>query len=560
MLLLPLAPARKSLWQSLWSIVLHLILIINAGALLGDIVYFGFVKRHITYEILFLKELGELRTILSMALTSYLPYLICFFIVIRIVSIFWKRGSTLTKDHSIGMIDYGIYVTVFLMLAIFTRGGLGSKPIAIIDAFASGNTQQGNLILNGVFSMSHSLLKAENINHHFFEEIDALKIAGFDIKQAGSPYPLQQRSTLTPTHHNLVFILVESLSIKYMDSYGGNGYGVTGNLDRLAREGIRFVNFYANGQRSVEGIQATLTGIPPIVGMPTIATGLVANYSKLGTLAEENGYATIFLQSSKKRSLRIDSIAGSTGFREYYGKEDMPPQLDYPDPEGARWGWDYEMLMKAADRMEMVNKPFLVYAITSTTHTPYPRLPAELEKYPPHSNSENGFLNTLNYTDWCIGEFFKRIESSFWFKDTIFIITADHALAHYQKGELRDRFQIPLIVYAPGIVKPAVIDTVASQIDMMPTIIDILRLQGNYSSYGDSIFRIPKNRFAIFKEGSVMGIITEKGFLRHSLKNRLEAASFQLPVSADYFDSLERKLLASDQLVYELVTSNRWSD
>jgi len=560
MLLLPLSPARKSLWQNLWSLILGLILIILTAALLSDIVYFGFVKRHITYEIVFLKELGELRTILSMAFGSYLHYLIGFIILIKVVSTVWKRILVVPEDRSIRKIDYGVYVSVFLILAVFIRGGFGSKPIAIIDAFASGNTPQANLILNGVFSISHSLLKAENINHHFFEKTDLFKFAVGDTKKAKLQYPLQKRSTMAPTRYNLVFILVESLSIKYMGSYEGNQYGVTDNLDRLAKEGIRYTNFYANGQRSVEGIQATLTGIPPIVGMPTISTGLVANYSKLGKLAEKNGYSTIFLQSSKKKSLRIDSIAGSTGFTEYYGMEDMPVQLDYPDPEAARWGWDYEMLMKAAERMEKVKKPFLTYAITSTTHTPYPRLPKKFEKYPHHANNENGFLNTLNYTDWCIGEFIKRIQTHPWFKETVFIFTADHALAHYQNGGLRDRFHIPLIVYAPGIFKPAVKEIVASQIDIMPTIIDILGLQGNYSSFGNSIFKASKNRFAIFKEGSVMGIITEKGFLRHSLKNRLEVASFQQQESTDYFDKLEKKLLASDQLVYEMITANRWSN
>lgn len=560
MLLLPLSPARKSLWQKLWSMVLVLILMIMTAALLSDIVYFSFVKRHITYEIVFLKELGELQTIMSMAFGSYLHYLIGFIILIKVVSIVWNRVLGAPEDRSIRKIDYGVYVSVFLILAVFTRGGFGSKPIAIIDAFASGNTPQGNLILNGVFSMSHSLLKAENINHHFFEKKDLFKLAVGDIKKKNLQYPLQKRSMTAPTRYNLVFILVESLSIKYMGSYEGNQYGVTDNLDRIAEEGSRYTNFYANGQRSVEGIQATLTGIPPIVGMPTISTGLVANYSKLGKLAKENGYSTIFLQSSKKRSLRIDSIAGSTGFSEYYGKEDMPVQLDYPDPEAARWGWDYEMLMKAAERMEKVKKPFLTYAITSTTHTPYPRVPKEFEKYPHHANNENGFLNTLNYTDWCIGEFIKRIQTHSWFKETVFIITADHALAHYQHGGLRGRFHIPLIVYAPGIFKPAVKEIVASQIDMMPTIIDILGLQGNYSSFGNSIFKAAKNRFAIFKEGSVMGIITKKGYLRHSLKNRLEVASFQQQQSTDYFNNLEKRLLASDQLVYELVTANRWSN
>jgi len=242
----------------------------------------------------------------------------------------WKRLFVVQTSQPIRKRDYGIYLIVFLVMAVFVRGGLGSKPIAIIDAFAAGNTRQGNLILNGVFSMSHSILKAENVNHHFYDESDALKILDHDSSWTQSNYPFQKVSTRTPNHYNLVFVLIESLSTKYVDSFSGNGYGVTGNLDRLARQGLAFTNFYANGQRSVEGIQATLTSIPPLVGMPTIATGLVADYSKLGSIARENGYSTIFLQSSKRRSLRIDSVAGST---DAISTESRPSSSDVRESE-----------------------------------------------------------------------------------------------------------------------------------------------------------------------------------------------------------------------------------
>lgn len=560
LLLLPFSIARNSIWQKIWSTALFFVSIILSLALLGDIVYFNFVKRHVTYEFLFLKQFDELKTVLFMISGTYLPYLLCFIIAMVAGTGIWKRISAIPTETTIHKIDYGIYIGIFLVLAVFVRGGLGSKPIAIIDAFASGSTRQGNLILNGVFSMSHSLLKAENINHRFFDDSEALAILGHDTEIVNTENPFRKTAIATSTRYNLVFVLVESLSYKYIDSFAHNQYDVTENLDRMAKEGIRFTNFYANGQRSVEGIQATMTGIPPLVGMATIATGLIADHSKLGQMAENNGYSTIFLQSSKRRSLRIDSVAGSAGFREYYGMEDMPLHLDYPDPKASRWGWDYEMLMKAAERMEKVEKPFLVYAVTSTTHTPYPKPPAELVKHPHHTNNENGFLNTLNYTDWSIGQFINRVKTHPWFKDTIFIFTADHALAHYQTGDFCDRFHIPMIIYAPDIVQPAVIDTVASQVDIMPTIIDLLGLQGQFTAYGKSVFSASSAEgFALIKEGSTAGIITSRGYLRHSLKNRLET-EFYRDVSSDrYFEDLERKLLASDQLVYKLLTTNRWN-
>ena len=344
-----------------------------------------------------------------------------------------------------------------------------------------------------------------------------------------------------------------------MDAFSGTGFGVTSNLDRLAQQGVMFTNFYASGQRSVEGLQSTLTGIGSTIGLPTIGIGLLANYSKLGVLAQDNGYTTIFLQSLKRRSFRTDAIAGSTGFQEFYGMEDMPILLDYPDPTAAKYGWDYETYMLAAEKMEKAKKPFFTYIVTSTTHTPYPRLPKSLEKYPHSQNGEEGFLNALNYSDWSIGEFLKRLEKQPWFDDTVFIFTADHALAHYQSGSFRERFHIPLIIYSPHIFQPKAVSTVSSQLDLFVTIIDILDLHGEYSTFGTSLLSSRREPFALIREGSVMGIISNDAYLRHSLKNRLETGLLGPNGENADFQAMERKLLAIDQLTYELIQSNRWA-
>ncbi len=555
----PLKIFKNKYYQGILSWLLFGILIVGIGFLMGDVVYFDFVKRHIAYE-LFLMGGDDAGVIGEMLFGVFLPHLILFCIIVGVLFLVWKRITNIPlKPIRFGLVPFLHYFVMFLLLVIAARGGLGYKPVTIIDAFASGNTEYSNLVLNGVFSMSHSSLRGKNVNHHFFDELEALE--HLNHTPENKTYPFQKKASGSQhKQYNLVFVLIESLSFKYVDSFGKAGYGVTPNLDRLAKLGLQFENFFAVGQRSVEGIQATLTGIPSIIGLPTIGIGLPANYSKLGQIAKDNGYSTIFVQSLKRRSFRVDAIAGSTGFQEYYGMEDMPILLDYPDPKEAKYGWDYETYMFSAEKMEKATKPFLTYIITSTTHTPYPRLPEGLEKYPHSTNDEKGFLNTINYTDWSIGKFIKRLEKQPWFENTIFIFTADHALAHYQGGTFMERFRIPLIIYAPKILKPQKNPYVCSQLDVFTTIIELLNLNSKFSSFGRSLFDLDDQSFALVREGSVMGIITEKGFLRHSLQNRLEIAPFQKNIPSVYFDSMEKKLLAADQLTFELLKSNRWAE
>ncbi|MBI4746485.1 MAG: sulfatase-like hydrolase/transferase, partial [Deltaproteobacteria bacterium] len=107
-----------------------------------------------------------------------------------------------------------------------------------------------------------------------------------------------------------MLMLMESWSPFYIDSFGNNNFGVTPNFDRLANNGLQFTNFYAVGQRSIEGIQASLTGVPLLIGLPNLGLGLEAsNFPKIGNILREKGYETIFMQSSRRRSFRVDAIA-----------------------------------------------------------------------------------------------------------------------------------------------------------------------------------------------------------------------------------------------------------
>lgn len=559
LLAFPLRILRGRVWQGIWTWIIFAALFVMTAVLIGDIVYFDFVKRHTAHELLSFGE-GDANELGGMIFTVFLPYLLAFLVNSIILFLLWRRVSGMNLAPSRQWIRKGVaYIFFFFALVAAGRGGFGYKPIAIIDAFASGNTAYSNLVLNGVFSISQSSLKAEDVDHHFSPRDEALATINSRRSIPDPLYPFQNRAEKgSKGPYNLVFILVESLSFKYVDSFSGNNYGVTPNLDQMAAQGLKFTHFFANGQRSVEGIQATLTGIPSIIGLPTIGVGILAKYSKLGEMAEENGYTTIFVESLKRRSFRLDAIAGSAGFREFYGMEDIPILLDYPDPEAARWGWDYETYMKAAERMEAVEKPFLTYIVTGTTHTPYPRLPPKLEKYPHDVNKEEGFLNTVYYSDWGIGQLIERLKKQPWFDRTIFMITADHALAHYQGGGFKERFHVPLIVYAPAIFSPATVSTTWSQVDVFSSIIDILGLQGSYSSLGQSFFRPENKSIALVREGSVMGIIGDDGYLRHSLENRLETGSFKGEMPESFFNNLENQLLAADQLVFEQLKTNRW--
>ena len=550
---LPFRWCTSQWWHVALSILVFFVLVLEGTLLIGDVIYFGYVKRHLTNELLFLGK--DIKYLVSEAAANP-GYLTIWFGMFFFGLFYWLRLSKVKVRT--GHFHWPKFILFFVFVVITGRGGIGMKPLAIVHAYSSGSSSLGNLILNGVFSASHSSLSVP-VERQPISESQIVTTLNFAQDFWQKPFPLTQKNEPKPGEsNNLVVLFVESLTPRYVDSFGGNDYKITPNLDRLSAEGWKFNRFYSHGQRSIEGAQSVLTGMPSVMGLPTIAN-LSANYTKIAALAEENGVSTIFVNSTLRESFLAQAIAASTGFSEYYGKEDMPLLLDYFSEEKDRnLGWDYETLIFSLEKIKNRKTPFLAFISLSTDHTPFPKLNEPFNRFPHHATEEGGYLNSLHYTDWAIGEFFSKAKEEPWFQKTIFVITADHVLAHYQKDGFLERFRIPLIFYAPALLKPKVIETVSSHLDLMPTFIDFMGLDAEYTALGTSLLR-KQESFALVREGSLVGIITDRAYLKHSLMRRMESGKIADQVPDSYYDKLEARLLAWDRVAYDLTRKNRWA-
>ena len=532
--------------------VIYLELVAMIIFLTSDYMYFSFVKRHITNELLFL--LNDSEYLMTEVSVKLLPIIFLLVLTILFYPLFLKATCPKKPEVQRSILSF---VLILLVLIVVGRGGFQRKPIAVIDAYQYGSASQGHLILNGIFTASHFSISSKFIERTAGEE--KLYLDTLDLPVSTNPdYPLERtnvQSGMSPKK-NLVMIMIESLSFKYIDYLSGQNYGVTPNIDRIASNGLVFENFFANGQRSVDGAQSILTGIPPLPGMPDI-TALSVNYSSLGQLASDNHYRPIFLTTTLRESFSLDLIAGAAGFDDYHGLEDYPLLLNYIDAADRPLGWDYEAFMYLLKQLEGEKSNYVAFVNASSDHTPFARMQEPFNKYEHGTDTEGGYLNMLHYTDWALGEFINEYKKRKDFEETIFIITADHALPHFQGVEPYGKFRIPLIIYSPKNISPGRSKMFASQIDLFPTIIKLLDLEGKYSAIGKNILDTEKS-FAVVKDGALLGIFSKEGFLVHNLKSVLE---FQ-PADAlsDEFTKtkLASKAVAFDHLTYLLLTQNRW--
>lgn len=291
---------------------------------------------------------------------------------------------------------------------------------------------------------------------------------------------------------NVVQITVESLSAEFLGCYGQAPYaamGLTPNLDQLAKESLWFRNFYASGTRTVRGIEALVLSIPPVPGQSVLRRPNNENLFSLGSVFQASGYDTAFIYGGNGFFDNMNYFFANNGFRVV----DKPAKIAADHPpitfENA-WGVSDEDLLDwvltEADRAHAQQRNFYHFVVTTSNHRPYTWPEGRID-IPSGTGSRVG---AVKYTDYAIGRFLRAAREKPWFKDTVFVVVADHCASVAGKQELEVRkYEVPLFIYAPGILQPQTIDTLCGQIDYAPTLLGLLNWDYDSRFFGRDVLR-----------------------------------------------------------------------
>ena len=453
-----------------------------------DAAYFDEAHRHMGGELFNIG--GDLEVLVKMALVSRWQATLGGVMAVAVLAWLWRRSVVSAAQNETRSWQTLLWQNgLILLLVVFLARGMvvQGKPLSAVDAFGGNGQAQANLALNGALLSAQAWRERNRLKP--LQYLDEAQMQAF-AKTHPQPFLYQPQST-GQGKKNIVFILLESWSYRYIDALANQGYQATPYMDALVRQSQVWDNFYAAGQRSIIGIQAALTSVPALPGREPVGFGLeLNNISRIAELAQAQGYRTIMAQSSKRRSFHMDGIAKALGFQEYYGQEDVPLRRKYEQDTPA-FGWDYDTLMLLADKLDaQPQQPFFAFLFTGTTHEPFTDPGSEFRIRPHESKGENGFLNTLKYSDWAVGQFMAHARKQAWYNHTIFVFAADHTLNTTVRGnDVRERFHIPLIVFDPTNLQPVRHARQASQYDLLPTFADILGIRKNVFTFGNSLLR-----------------------------------------------------------------------
>lgn len=374
---------------------------------------------------------------------------------------------------------------------------VASYNVANVDQMSgAGNEHALELSGNGLFSLSAAMRRNELDYDKFYktipqEEADAilgsLGNARPPLSKVGATASgIQKPAALGPftrSPRNVVMITIESMSADFVGAYGGTK-GLTPAMDRLALEGLKFEQVFATGTRTVRGLEALSLGTPPIPGQAIVRRPGNEHLVTTGQLLVPQGYQPYF-------------IYGGYGYFDnmnaYYAGNDykVVDRTDFPSasiPFANAWGVADEALfansLRILDESNAAKKPFFAQIMTTSNHRPFTYPDGRID-IPSPGGRDGG----VKYTDFAIGQFIEQARSKPWFKDTLFVIVADHCASAAGKTKLPlANYRIPLIFYAPDMLKPGVHTKMISQIDIPPTLIGLLGAKGINHFFGESVF------------------------------------------------------------------------
>jgi phosphoglycerol transferase MdoB-like AlkP superfamily enzyme len=312
-----------------------------------------------------------------------------------------------------------------------------------------------------------------------------------------------QRVPFKRPPRNVVLISVESLSAKFLGSFG-NPSGLTPRLDALARDGLLFTQLYATGTRTVRGLEALSLGTPPIPGQAIVRRPGNEHLATVGEILRRQGYETLFLYGGHGYFDNMNAYFAGNDYR-VVDRTDFPKSsIGFANVWGVADEFLYDNSLVQLDRAHAAGRPFMAHVMTTSNHRPFTYPDGRIDI--PSPGKREG---AVKYTDYAIGHFIDQARNKPWFDETLFVIVADHCASAAGRTKLPvPGYRIPLILYAPAMLKPGRDDRLASQIDIPPTLLDAMGLPGDDHFFGLSLFEQgEENRRAFISNYQELGYL-----------------------------------------------------
>ena len=520
-ILLSLMPSNLLIKRWYKNVIYYLFIYCNLLGIIVNIIdvfYYPFSKSRLTIS--FLNEFSNEKSVFRILVEFFkdywftIPLLLIAYYILKVIADKTEIESKTIYFSKKNIVSSSIICLLCLTLVVFGFRGsfiFKNRPITISNAGKyTNNPNEISLIINTPFSLIRTYTVQDLKRKDYFKDSDLENYMNI-VKQ-------YKREKIVKK--NVVVIILESMSTEYYGFY--NKYqkdysGYTPFLDSLIDHSYTSYNSFGNGTKSIDAIPAILASIPATEFHFSLSKYCTNKIDGIGSILNKEGYQTSFFHGAPNGSMGFESMNKLLGIKNYYGMDNYKNNSDF---DGV-WGiWDDKFLTYFADELNNLKEPFFSSIFSCSSHHPY-KIPKEFNnkfkkgKHPMHE--------CVQYTDHSLKLFFNKIKDEAWFKNTLFVITADHTNISFEK-EYRTSigiFRVPIIFYDPSNINlNQKSEKIIQHIDIMPSILSYLDYNKPFLSLGNNIFN-SENGFAINYNNGFQITIDDKVLIYNELKEEI---------------------------------------
>ena len=407
------------------------------------------------------------------------------------------------------------FIPLVIILFIGIRSSFGHRAANNSDAMYSSNRILNEVTKNSFYSIMYAVYSSKN---HSTDDV-SLRYGEMDmdeailrvqkrlnIKNTDEKYFL---SRLEKSHFkankskNIVIFIQESMGYQFVEAVGGEA-GITPEFNKLAKEGILFTNLYSNGTRSIRGLAGSTAGNFSVPGKGVLKRNKSQNgFFTLGNLLKPLGYHTSFIYGGESRFDNMKSWFVGNGFSEIIDQPKFT-EAKYTGTWGVSDGDVVNRANKEYVKLYKENKNFASVIFSTSNHTPFDFPDGKIKLI--DGVPKKSVKNAIKYADFAIGDFIRQAKKEEYYKDTLFVILADHNVRVYGNDIIPvNMFQIPGLILGENI-EPMHYSNLATQPDVLATAIDLMGIESKIPVMGHSIFSDKKQNISLMQFNDTYGL------------------------------------------------------
>ena len=386
-----------------------------------------------------------------------------------------------------------LLITAFLFLPM--RGSVTVSTMNTGRVYFSNNQMLNQAAVNPLFNIIESL--SENTfdlkKYTYMSSVEAQQLTQQLLPTDRWTHTEEVFATQRP---NIVLVILESFSTNALDAMP--------NLMRLAKEGIYFSNAYSSSYRTDRGIVSLMSAFP---GQPTSSLMTVPSKSRnlpqIGKALKQEGYLLNFYYGGDEDFTNMRSYLIDGGFENRVVDKDFPLQ-----DRMSKWGAHDHIVLERASReirqryTQYPDNQYFDVILTLSSHEPF--------DVPFTSDFSHAYLNSVAYTDSCLGAFVDSLKQHPLWDSTIVILSPDHGypypngIANYNPL----RYRIPMAIIGGAVQQPMQVPTLCSQIDLVPTVLHAMGLDAEAYPFSKNILDSTQTEFAFYAFNDGFALLT----------------------------------------------------